>query len=186
MEDSDIVDLYLSRDSEAVRQTMEKYGASLRRIALNITGDFFTAEECENDTYNEAWLRIPPHRPKTYFFAFLAKITRSAALDRCRSEKCTKRSAVISELTNELAECIPSPDDTAANADGMMLRDILSDFLRTLPEKKRSIFIRRYWFCDPVEDIAERFSMTVSNVKVTLMRTRNKLKKYLEKEGYPL
>ena len=64
MEDSKIIDLYLSRDEAAVRHTSEKYGNRLRSLAFGIINDPQTAEECENDTYMEAWNAIPPHEPR--------------------------------------------------------------------------------------------------------------------------
>lgn len=84
MEDEKIVQLYLNRDEAAIQNTAVKYGPRLRSLSFGITSDEQTAEECENDTYLKAWNRIPPCEPKTYFYAFLARITRFISIDRCR------------------------------------------------------------------------------------------------------
>lgn len=76
MEDNRIVELYLLRDERAIGQTAEKFGSRLRSLAFGIVNDRQTAEECENDTYMEAWNAIPPHEPRNYLYAFLARITR--------------------------------------------------------------------------------------------------------------
>lgn len=102
MDDSQIVSLYLSRDETAIARTAEKYGSRLRALALGVVGDVQTAEECENDTYWEAWRSIPPHQPRDYLYPFLARITRHAALDRCRERDRLKRSAAVVELSAEL------------------------------------------------------------------------------------
>ena len=60
---------------------------------------------------------------------------------------------------------------------------LISEFLRTLPEGTRNIFLRRYWYCDATADIAKRYGIGESKVRVTLHRMRTKLKAYLEKEG---
>lgn len=60
MEDEKIVELYLCRDESAIHLTKEKYGSRLARLSLGIVGDMRTAEECENDTYMQAWQNIPP------------------------------------------------------------------------------------------------------------------------------
>ena len=60
---------------------------------------------------------------------------------------------------------------------------LISDFLRTLPEETRNIFLRRYWYCDATADIAVRYGLTESKVRVTLHRTRSKLAAYLQKKG---
>ena len=107
MDDSGIVELYLNRDEAAIARTSEKYGQRLRSFSLGIVQDLQTAEECENDTYVEAWSSIPPHAPRDYFYAFLARITRHLSLNRCRERSRLKRSALVSELSAELEQCIP-------------------------------------------------------------------------------
>ncbi len=56
-------------------------------MAARIVGERAEAEECENDAYLRAWQTIPPHEPRGYLFAYLAKIIRNLALDRCRAAK---------------------------------------------------------------------------------------------------
>ena len=63
---------------------------------------------------------------------------------------------------------------------------LISAFLRTLPEETRSIFLRRYWYCDATADIAARYGLTESKVRVTLHRTRGKLAAYLQERGAAL
>ena len=186
MEDSMIVELYLRRDEAAVRETAEKYGSKLRALAWGILGDRDAAEECENDTYMEAWNRIPPHEPRTYFYPFLARIARNLSLNRCRDRQRLKRSALVCELSAEMEACIPSPDDGTCRIDDIVLADAINKFLSSLDSRTRIIFVRRYWYLDSVSEIARRFAISQSNVKVTLFRCRNKLREHLKKEGYNL
>jgi len=46
--------------------------------------------------------------------------------------------------------------------------------------------MRRYWYMSSVADIARDLDMGESKVKVTLFRTREKLRKHLEKEGFTI
>ena len=186
MDDNRIVELYLNRDETAIALTAEKYGTRLRALARNITEDAQTAEECENDTYIQAWNSIPPHEPRDYLFAFLARITRHISLNRCRERSRLKRSAYLCELTAEMEQCIPAPDDLQCRLDSMDLSCAINSFLATLSEEKRAVFLRRYWFLDSIETIARRYSMSQSKVKTMLFRTRNRFRDYLEKEGYTL
>ena len=112
MEDTRIVELYLNREESAIDETAKKYGSRLRTLSFGIVGDKQTAEECENDTYMEAWNRIPPHEPRTYLYAFLVRIARHISLNCCCANKRLKRHAVICELSIELEQCIPALDDT--------------------------------------------------------------------------
>lgn len=186
MEDKRIIELYMNRNEAAVEETSAKYGARLKNISYNITEDRQTAEECENDTYMEAWKSIPPQNPVDYLYAYLARIIRHISIDVCRTRSRLKRSAVITELTAEMEECIPTPDDTACRLEYKELGEAISRYLYTLPEEKQKIFIRRYWYLDSVDSISRRLGITQSKVKMTLLRCRNELRTYLEKEGYDL
>ena len=70
MDDTKIVDLYLQRNETAINETSDRYGNRLRSLAYGIVEDLQTAEECENDTYMEAWSLIPPTNQETIFIHF--------------------------------------------------------------------------------------------------------------------
>ncbi len=184
LEDSKIVSLFWERDESAIVHTAEKYGSRLRSLSYHITEDIQTAEECENDTYREAWDSIPPHKPMDYLYPFLARIIRHISLNCCRDRNRLKRRGHVCTLDAEMEQCIPAPDDCACRLDDMALAEVLNGFLGTLPPVKRQMFMRRYWYLDSVAVIAKRFGMTESNVKTTLFRLREKLRAHLEKEGY--
>lgn len=183
MEDNTIVELYLLRDQAAISQTAEKYGSRLRSLAYGIVKDTQTAEECENDTYMQAWNAIPPHEPRSYLYGFLARITRHISLDHCRNRSRLKRSAFICQLSTEMEQCIPAPDDVECRIDDMALSEAINGFLAALHQEKRNIFIRRYWYMDSISDISKRFDLSESKVKTTLFRCRNQLREHLEREG---
>lgn len=184
MDDSAIVELYLNRNEDALHQTAAKYGSRLRALAMGITEDFQTAEECENDTYLQAWNSIPPHEPRDYLHPYLARITRHLALNRCRDRDRLKRKAHISQLSAELEQCIGGPDNAAQHMDELVLRAAINSFLSTLPEQKRNVFLRRYWYLDSVSTIANRYSLSESKVKTVLFRCRHQLQQHLQKEGF--
>lgn len=186
MEDEKIVELYTHRDETAIQKTSEKYGQRLRALSMSIVDDWQTAEECENDTYMEAWNSIPPHEPKNYLYAFLARIIRHLSLNCCRERKRLKRSAFISELSAEIEQCIPAPDDVECRIDNLLLQQAINGFLGTLSEEKRNVFLRRYWYLDSIDAISNRYSLSQSKVKTMLFRMRNQLRKYFEQEGYDL
>lgn len=186
MDDNKIVELYLQREETAISQTTEKYGNRLRTLAYGIVRDSQTAEECENDTYLNAWNSIPPHEPRQHLYAFLACITRHLSINCCRHRNRLKRNAYICELSDEMEECIPAPDDVNCRIDDVILREAINTYLGSLSLEKRNIFIRRYWYLDSVADISKRFYISESKVKSTLFRCRNGLREFLEKEGYTL
>ena len=89
---------------------------------------------------------------------------------------------VFGKLTEELEMCIPDTRGEQELEDREMGR-ILNAFLETLPRESRQIFLRRYWHADSIAQIAARYGMTQSKIKMQLSRTRAKLCTYLEQEG---
>ena len=142
LDDNRIVELYLWREETAIKQTTKKYGSRLRSLAYGIVNDQQTAEECENDTYMEAWNIIPPHEPKSYLYAFLARITRHISLNCCRNRNRFKRSAFICELSTEMEQCIPAPDDVECRIDDLALSEAINKFLSMLDEEKRNVLVK--------------------------------------------
>ncbi|MDO5155745.1 MAG: sigma factor [Eubacteriales bacterium] len=111
IEDKEIVELFLKRDESAIEQVQLKYGQRLKKIAYEITEDFQTAEECENDTYLKTWESIPPHTPYDYLYPFLVHINRNVALNYCRYRNSKKRKVSTMELSTELEQILPGMND---------------------------------------------------------------------------
>ncbi len=182
MEDEKIIELYWQRDEEALRQTNQKYGSFCYYIAHNILKNEEDSKECVNDTWFKTWLVIPPKRP-AFLQAFLGKITRNLSLDRYRKNRAAKRGGGVMEVIyEELEECI-ADGGTDSQTDSMVITDAVSRFLQEISHDARIIFVRRYWYADSIDQIVERYGMSESKVKSSLMRSRNRLKKFLEKEG---
>ena len=182
MEDHAIIALYQARDERAIRETDAKYGAACRGTALHILGNAQDAEECVNDALLRLWNAIPPANPE-HFAAFLLTAVRRLALDRFEKLRAEKRGgSQVPAALDELANVLPSSEDVAAQCETKMLSKAISRFLEGLPPKQRNVFLARYFALMPVREIAEKYGIGISNVKITLMRTRNALKKYLREE----
>lgn len=183
MEDKEIVSLYLKRSESAVKETADKYGAYCYKIAFNILQNDSDAEETVNDTYLGVWNSIPPHIPGC-FRAYIGGIARNLSLKKYRFLNTQKHGeGQVPLALQELSECIPSAKTIEEETDNKELVHILNKFLFELKTLDRRIFVKRYWYLSSVNEIAEDFGFSVSKVKSNLHRTRNRLHKYLEKEG---
>ena len=184
MEDEDIITLYWERNEQAIAETQRKYGSYCRSIAQNILKNRSDAEECLNDTWLRTWNSLPPQRPRV-LPVYLGTITRNLSLSRCRASNTLKRGRGTLELVyEELQESVPG---SSSPEEQVMLRELgsrIDQFLRKLPAKSCCIFLRRYWYMDTTLQIAARYGMTESGVKVNLHRTRKQLQAYLEQEGF--
>lgn len=184
MDDRQIIELYWQRNADAVSETAKKYGAFCFAIAKNILHNTEDAEECVNDTWLHAWNAIPPQKPGVLRL-FLARITRNLSLDRFHARNAGKRGGGETALVlDELAECLGGGADTEAAFEAGELQQFIRRFVRALPQRDGNVLVRRYFFAEPVADIAKRYGLTENNVAVILSRTRRKLKEDLLKEGY--
>lgn len=184
MEDEQIVSLYWQREEAAIRETEAKYSRYLTKIAYNILADMEDSHESVNDTYLAAWNSIPPHRPGV-LSTYLAKITRRISITRFRYRNREKRRNSEYEVSiSELGDCVSGGNTTEEALNVKLLADAIGIFLRLQPEESRNAFIGRYYFLDPVKEVAAYCGMTESKCKTVLYRTRQALREYLEKEGF--
>lgn len=179
MDDGQIIELFWQRDRQAILETEKSYSLLLLQLAKNITSSKEDAEECVNDTYLKLWNAIPPQRPVS-LRNYAAKLVRNQAIDKYRKNLSKGKSENLGFITEELEGIFGQVE---SEYDSLELKEIINAFLGQLDKKSRVLFICRYWQAESVKDIAVRFRMKESAVKMRLSRTREKLRKYLEKEG---
>ena len=186
MDDEKIVSLYWEREESAISETEKKYDRYLTKIAYNILYDREDSRESVNDTYLAAWESMPPHRPSV-LSAYLAKLTRRISIDRFRLK--TRQKRIPSEYMvslSELDECVSGGNPTEEIINVKLLADAIGVYLRTQKPEARAAFLGRYYFLDPVKEVAAYCGMSESKCKTLLHRTRLGLKEYLIKEGFDL
>ncbi len=180
IDDEQIIELYWQRNENAIQETDKKYGQFLFRIAYNILHDRLDCEECQNDTYLDVWKAIPPTRP-TVFPAFITKIMRRIALDRYK-EKTAKR-RIPSEYTvsmEDIKDTLHSNETVDSEYAAEELGKIISDYVRSLSDRQRYIFIDRFYLAEPVETIASDLAISVPTVYREIDKIKQGLKTYLE------
>ena len=79
---------------------------------------------------------------------------------------------------------VSGTDDPEKSVDGTELAASLERFVRALPEREQNLFLRRYYYLQPIAEAAEGCGINENTAKVTLHRIRKKLKAHLEKEGF--
>ena len=182
LSDEKIIALYWARDEKAITETDRKYKNYLLSVARNIVQAQPDCEECLNDTYLAAWNAMPPNSP-TVLKAFLSTITRRIAINRYHKNlRHSEMTVALSELEGILSDS----EDVGAQMDAKALGRAISDFLRKLPQRRRFIFISRYYMAEPIDNIAKTLRLSRSMVNKELAAIRLALKENLESEGYSL
>ena len=183
MTDEEIIDLFFQRSEDALKQTDRKYRNLCYKIAWNILQNHQDGEECVNDSYLSLWNQIPPQRPDSLKI-YLCRIVRNLSLKKYRDGHAGKRWAEGTLSIYELEDCIPAETQVLEEVEKRELIQVIERFLDSLGKDKRIMFVKRYWFCESIRDIAGEFGITERNASVKLGRIRTKIKHYLEREGW--
>ena len=184
MEDHAIIELFWQRSEQAIPAARDKYGRYCDAIARNILPSPEDAEECLSDTWLQAWESIPPQRP-ALLGAYLGRITRNLAYNRWKAAAADKRGGgQTAAVLEELAECLPSSESVEAQVDARELGRAISTFVRGLKKRDGDLFLRRYFYMDPLDVAAAYVGMDPKHAAVSLHRSRKRLEAYLRKEGF--
>ncbi len=185
MDDRRIIALFEARSEQAISKLSDKYGRLCLQVAQNILSSREDAMECVNDAYMALWNQIPPEKP-IFLRAYLLKIVRNIAYDRLDQRQAAKRDDAVTVCLHELEDCLPADDDLDAILESKLIRQILNDYLYSLKERDRSLFIRRYFLMESCRAIGKDLGMTQSAVSTRLARLRHMLKQKLTEEGIAL
>ena len=182
MDDQSIIELFIQRNENAIKESKDKYGNYCARIAANILSVSEDVEECINDTWVSAWNRIPPVIPLS-LKAFYGKLVRDIALDKYRASHAKKRFGGLIMILDELSECIPSGQDVQKTLEQKELSEKINGWLDCQPKEDRILFIKRYYYGETVKNLAALMNCTENQMAQKMMKLRNDLKSYLKSEG---
>lgn len=179
MDDNKITELLFSNDESGLNEVQKKYGSLIRKICSGILRSKEDAEECANDTLQAVWDGIPPNKPDN-LAGFICKIARRIAISRVRYNTASVRN---SDLLDELDECIVFGSSIEEEAEKAELSRVLNEWLETLPEKQKLLFVKRYYYFESVKEAARECKMSESAAGTSLQRMRQSLKSYLIERG---
>lgn len=186
MRDEEILRLYQKRSEQAIAETERQYGALCGAIARNILRNRQDAEECVNDTWHRAWNSIPPEEPRS-LAAYLGRITRNLALNRLQKQNRLKRGGgEMTLIWEELGEMLPDRETPEQSWERAAAKAAIERFLQGLEAQERILFLRRYWWAEPVKTAAAHCGLSPQWAKSILERLRRDLRSELEKEEITL
>ena len=182
MNDSDIIELFFERSEEAIMELSKKYGRLCLSIAKNITNNEQDAQECVNDTYMATWETIPPNRPNP-LMSYVCRLTRNISVNRYKFNSRKKRNSNYEVCLDELENCLFDSGGLDENIDDSDIAKIIDEFLKSLSDTDRMIFVRRFWYFDTYEKISELAGIKEGAVRMRVSRSKGKLKECLLKKG---
>lgn len=180
MTDDEIIKLLENRNEQGLSELQSKFMRLIMKITRGILNSQTDAEECVNDTLMAVWSSIPPDRPDN-LAAYVCKIARRKTINRLSYNKALMRDL---DLITELDECLPSNYSVEENAELSELTRALNDWLDTLSEKHRRLFMERYFNAQTIKEAARTSSMSLTAATSALSRMRISLKAYLEERSF--
>ena len=179
MTDEEIIGLFEARDEKGLSELSKKFTRLIMKITRGMLSSQTDAEECANDTLLAVWNAIPPDKPNN-LAAYVCKIARRKTINRLRYNTAPMRN---SDLITELDECLPSNYSVEENAELSELTRALNDWLDTLTEKHRRLFMERYFNAQTIKEAAKSCSMSLTAATSALSRMRISLKAYLDERS---
>ncbi len=125
---------------------------------------------------------MPPARPSP-LLSFLLRIVRNLSLNRLDYNTRMKRGSSYYACIDELAECLPAPNQAEDRVEVRELTASIQEFLDTQSRENRLLFVRRYWYMDSFADLARYTGLRENAVRTRLSRQRKELKAFLAKRG---
>ena len=147
-------------------EIVRAYSDMIYKIAMRYTRNQYDAEDVLSETFLTYFKKERQFESEEHRKAWLIRVTINAAKDFLKSRGSWE----------ELNEEIDAAEEPLDREDVLTLRDAI---LR-LPEKQREIICLYYLQDLPVREIAGILDMNENTVKVTLMRSREKLRRFLE------
>lgn len=186
MEDARIVELYWERDEAAIAESSAKYGGYCYQIAFRILALREDAEECVGDTWLRAWRPCRPAAPAGWIRSWGRS---PGTCPWTAGGPCGPRSGGRGQAElalTELGDCLPASGGVEQEVEAAALAESLNRFLESLPQEKRVLFVRRYWYLCSVEELAAWSGRRRGTVSAALFRLRQDLREHLEREGFTL
>lgn len=184
MDDKRIIELFFDRSEQAIEETKIKYERIIRISVNNIVGNNPDTEEIIDDVYLTVWNKIPPESPINFKY-YILKIARNLSLKKLEYNTAQKRNGCMADVFDELDECIPDKsNDVERIIEIRELTDVINEFISSLPDDEKIIFVRRYFYAETNSKTAKAMNISPRHVKYKASEIRKRLKKYLEERGY--
>lgn len=178
MQEEIIVKKLRAKDPEGLERLMDRYTKYLSVIVWNILGGHLSPEDGEevvSDVFLAAWDQAEDLQPD-YLKAWLAAVARNKARDRLR------RSHIDLPLEEDVLE-LPDENTPVIAFERKEERAMVRKAVDSLGEPDREIFLRHYYYIQPVRDISLSMGLNESTVKTKLRRGRMRLKTILTRWG---
>ena len=160
-------------DRNAFSELVRIHAQGVLNVVYRMCGDMQVAEDAAQETFIQAWLRLPSYRPQTSLRNWLYRIAVNTAIDMLRKEKRILPGAV-EDLS--LMDAEPGPETAVA---GLERAEMIQDAVLALPEASRAVLVLREYEGLSYQEIASALDIPIGTVMSRLNYARKLLKEKL-------
>jgi RNA polymerase sigma-70 factor (ECF subfamily) len=171
--DARLVVRVLSGDTACFAALVGRYQAAMHRYARGMVRDPDLASDLVQESFVKAYTRLASCRDPSRFGAWMYRIV----VNRCRDHLKRQRRPTVP--LEEHTAAAPESDGPALRTDRAELRALLERTLATLPGPQREAFLLRHVDGHSYEEMAAMLDVTVSALKMRVMRARSALQERL-------
>ncbi len=172
-------------DQQAYAELMSLYRDSIYYMLIRMVKNKDDAEDLTLMTFGKAFRYLDKYTPKYAFSTWLYRIALNNSIDFLRVKNnmpqyfeedlyTTSTTSIIDNSEDNLQR---TPEDEIIDKQRLQL---LRAAVSQLPDKYRKVIELRYYEDLAYEDIAERLGLTLSNVKIQIMRAKQMLSQLMQ------
>jgi len=165
-------------DEQALGWFIDRYTAYVSAIVYSVIGTAMKKEDIEEvtaDVFLALWHsrdKVQPGKQRPY----LSALARNTALNKLR-----QRQQDLPLEGDSIIIAVDSPEKSYTKKE---LAELVRQAVAALPWPDREIFLRHYYYCQRVKDIAGELGMNESTVKTKLRRGRELLRRSIQEGGF--
>lgn len=169
-----------NNDQQAYAELMQLYRDSIYFMLMKIVKNSDDAEDLTLETFGKAFRYLDKYTPQYAFSTWLYRIALNNSIDYIR-QKNNSPQCIDSDLFAMPADQLVDRFQTSASPtpeDEVIVKQRvkwLKCAVQQLPDKYRTVVELRYYEELSYEEIAERLQISLSNVKIQLLRAKNML-----------
>ena len=165
-------------DQKAYAELMSLYRDSIYIMLMKIVKNSDDAEDLTLETFGKAFRYLDKYTPQYAFSTWLFRIAVNNSIDYIRhknnSPQCVEEdiSSTTMLIDRSPSTSTPTPEQEVMDKQRVQMLQLA---VEQLPEKYRKVVELRYYQELSYDEIAQELGLSLSNVKIQLMRAKNML-----------
>ena len=172
-------------DQQAYAELMSLYRDSIYYMLIRMVKNKDDAEDLTLMTFGKAFRYLDKYTPKYAFSTWLYRIALNNSIDFLRLKNNMPQYFEEDLYTSSTTSIIDQSEDNLQRTPEEEVIDkqrlqLLRAAVSELPDKYRKVIELRYYEDLAYEEIAERLGLTLSNVKIQIMRAKQMLSQLMQ------